>query len=85
MDFEIEKKGCKMNHISHRNRIEDLMKLYIDFLPYCDSYSEKLNLITEIQNLKFQIDRIDSMPVSLAKSEIINYYVTFKSVINEKY
>lgn len=69
-----------MNWISHRNRLEKQMLLYLDFLPFLQQElagfgkkeieKQRFKLLDEIQFLKMQIQRIDRMTINMASNTV---------------
>ena len=60
-----------MNFVTHRNRIERQMILYIEFLPYCENNKQPFKLMDEIQNLKMKIQQIDRLTMSKVSEDVI--------------
>lgn len=69
-----------MNHISYKNRMQERMFRYINFLSIAQSefqvnkiYNQKnptFKLLDEIQYLKFRIIQIDQMTASAAMNHV---------------
>ncbi len=72
-----------MNFITHRNRIEKLMYLYMSFLSLCETNKEKLKLLDEINEIRFRIQRIDRMTMSQAAEDVKTIPETFTSNFEE--
>lgn len=50
-----------MNYLNYKYRIQRLMLLYIDFLPLCTSQKQRFDLLDEITDLRYKIEKIDRM------------------------
>lgn len=72
-----------MNHITFRDKAEKVMVMYMNELPSCITISQRMMLLEEINKLSETIKTIDDMPFSLARREVISYWVTIESKLNE--
>jgi len=71
-----------MNHITVRNRAQSQLLAYMDFLPYCTTWEDRMKLLDEIQKLSDFVKKVDDMPTGLAKAKVINYWLVIESDIN---
>ena len=58
-----------------------MLKLYIDFLPECTTYDDKLKLSTEIGRLNEQNKAIEKMGFAYTKKDISDYNLQLNAVL----
>jgi len=72
-----------MNYNTFRNRAESQMILYMNYLPSCTTIGCRMQLLEEINRLADFINEVDNMPAAKAKTDLLTYYETVESKLNE--
>ena len=70
-----------MNHITQKNRLEEQLKSYKDFMPYCRN-DDLQKLLSEMYKISLRIDKIREMSFDKMLEEVPVQYVTKQSKIN---
>lgn len=70
-----------MTYRNKYNQNKRLLRLYVDFLPECTTYEDRLKLSTEIGRLNEQNKVIEKMGFAYTKKDISDYELELNAVL----
>lgn len=70
-----------MNYQSKYNENSRLLRLFVDFLPECTTYDDKLKLSSEIGRLNGQNKLIEKMGFATTKTDISDYSLEINALL----
>ena len=73
-----------MNHITQKNWLEERLRQYKLFVPFCPTDSLSM-LMAEMQVIIFRIEEIRKMPFEEKLQQVIVNFDTKQSKMNPKY